>query len=139
MLIYEALSFKTEGNTDVINLTPALQELLKRHQIRDGILVATVQGSTAALSTIEYEPNLLEDLRTILNEIIPPRRDYRHHLTWGDDNGHAHLRATVFGPSISLICRDGELLLGTWQQVILMDFDTRPRQRKVHVAIYAED
>lgn len=134
-MIYEALSFKTDGQTDVINITETLQTLVNRNQIQEGLLVATVQGSTAALTTIEYEPNLIDDLRIILNELIPEKREYRHHLTWGDDNGHSHLRASIFGPSISLIIQNGRLLLGSWQQVVLIDFDTRPRQRVVHVAI----
>ena len=133
------LAVRTRGDTDVVNLTDELRHLVAQHRVKDGFVICCVRGSTAALTTIEYETNLVEDLREIFDALVPRDREYRHHLTWGDNNGHAHLRASLVGPSIQLLVREGDLLLGTWQQVVLIDFDTRPRDRTVHVALYAEE
>ncbi len=138
MLIFEHLTVSTKGHTDIIDITNDLRKIIRHHRIAEGIMIVTVKGSTASISTIEYEPNLVRDIQEILEKLVPSHYPYHHHKTWGDDNGHAHVRATIFGPSESFIIRGSDILLGTWQQVVLIDFDTRPRTRTIYVAIYTE-
>lgn len=126
------LHFKTRGNTDIIDITDKVQKLIA---IEEGIVNLFVVGSTAALSVMEYEPGLIEDIKIALDKLAPEDGHYFHHERWHDDNGHSHVRATVIGPSISVPIISGKLKLGTWQQIILMDFDTRKREREVVVQI----
>lgn len=130
-IITENLSFKTRGNCDIVNLSDSLFESLSKSGLKEGNVTVFVTGSTASISTIEYEPGLKKDLPEILDKFIPTGKKYHHNDTWGDHNGHAHLRSTLFGCSQTIPFINGTLLLGTWQQVILIDFDERPRQRKV--------
>lgn len=127
----------TRGHTDIVDVTGPLQQAVADSGIREGILVAFVAGSTASLSHVEYEPGLLEDIPEALDRIAPPG-DYHHHATWDDGNGHSHVRATLMGPSVSIPVRGGRLPLGTWQQVILLDFDNKPRRRRVLVQLMGE-
>lgn len=138
MFIHTDLHIPTQGHGDVVDLTDRLNKITAQYHVRDGFMICVVRGSTAALTTMEYEPNLVKDLKEVLERLIPSEQEYHHHKTWGDDNGHAHLRATLIGPSLHLIIRGGEILLGSWQQVVLLDFDTHPRERIVHVALYSE-
>lgn len=133
----EHLHFPTQGNTDILDITPQVQEMLKKAKLKNGIVVISVVGSTAGLTTCEYEPGLVQDLKDLFKKIIP-QGHYNHDQAWGDGNGHSHLRASLLGPSLSLAFSGGELTLGTWQQVILIDFDTRPRKRDVVVQIIGE-
>jgi secondary thiamine-phosphate synthase enzyme len=102
------------------------------------VLTLFVPGSTAGLTTIEFEPGAVSDFQRLFDEIAPPDREYKHHLRWGDDNGHSHVRAALLGPSLSVPFVDGKLLLGTWQQIILCDFDTGGRERRLVAQIVGE-
>jgi secondary thiamine-phosphate synthase enzyme len=106
--------------------------------LRSGVVTVFCPGSTGGLTTIEYESGVMEDLRQVLDEVVPPDRDYQHHLRWGDDNGSAHIRAALVGPSLTVPFVDGGLTLGTWQQIVFLDFDTRPRSRKLVVQVVGE-
>ncbi len=130
-VITENYSFKTKGDCDIVNLSEVLNSSFDKCKLKNGNVTVFVVGSTASISTIEYEPGLKKDLPEILEKFIPSGKKYHHNDTWGDHNGHAHLRSTLFGCSQTIPFVNGELLLGTWQQVILMDFDERPRSRKV--------
>ncbi|MCM8773364.1 MAG: secondary thiamine-phosphate synthase enzyme YjbQ [Candidatus Omnitrophica bacterium] len=129
------IRINTAGNNDIINITPYLEEILGEEKIRDGILFLNVIGSTAALTTMEYESGLVEDLKSLFDKIIPYRKDWQHNFTWSDDNAHSHLRSSLLKTNLFVSVTDGKLDLGTWQQVVLIDFDTRPRERKVIVKI----
>lgn len=126
------LSMETRGNSHVLDLTPAIRGQLAKGAIRNGLCCVFVVGSTAAITTTEYEPGLVRhDLKAALEGIAPEDGRYEHEQTWGDDNGHSHIRASLMGPSLTVPLVAGELTLGQWQQVVLIDFDTRPRTRKV--------
>ena len=130
-IITENHFFNTKGECDIINLSESLFSSFEKTKMRSGNVTVFVVGSTASISTIEYEPGLKRDMPEMLEKFIPAGKKYHHNNTWGDHNGHAHLRSTLFGCSQTILFVNGELLLGTWQQVILMDFDERPRNRKV--------
>ena len=104
----------------------------------EGQILVFVPGSTAGVTTVEFEPGLVRDLNEFFEKLIPEGRDYHHHATWGDDNGSSHVRAAIVGPSLMIPFSGGRLLLGTWQQVVLVDFDTRPRQRNVVLQLTGE-
>lgn len=126
------LDVPTRGNTDIVDLTEAIGVALARGGIRDGIVTVFVVGSTGAVTTIEHEPGLVQtDFRSALERVAPEDAHYAHEATWHDDNGHAHVRAGIVGPSLTVPLVDGRLTLGTWQQIVLMDFDTRDRHRQV--------
>ncbi|MCX7825115.1 MAG: secondary thiamine-phosphate synthase enzyme YjbQ, partial [Verrucomicrobiae bacterium] len=130
---------QTKGNSHVVNITQDVQALIRQSGIREGQLTAMVIGSTAALTTLEFEPGLVNtDVAAMMERIAPEDGAYVHEATWGDDNGHSHLRAALMGPSLAMPVVDGHAPLGTWQQVVLVDFDTRPRQRRVVVNIIGE-
>lgn len=130
---------ETRGNDHVLDLTGELQELVEASGIRTGQATAMVTGSTASLTTTEFEPGLVDDdLAAALERIAPRDGRYVHEETWNDDNGHSHVRASLVGPSLTLPIVDGRIPLGTWQQVILMDFDTRPRRRTVAVTLIGQ-
>lgn len=125
----------TEGNTDVIDITDDVRSSLKKSGLSDGLITLFVRGSTASLSTIEYEPNAVNDLKEAFERLIPEDIEYAHSLTWGDSNGHSHIRASFLGPSLQVPFIKKKLQLGTWQQIILIDFDTSPRQRDILLQI----
>ena len=130
------VDFSTRGKTDIIDLTPRVSEVLAASGFREGHMVLFSIGSTSGLSTIEYEPGLVDhDVSEMFEAFAPYGADYRHNLTWGDDNGAAHLRSSLTGSSLSIPFIDGRLILGTWQQIAFFDFDTRPRSRKVVIQI----
>lgn len=130
------LSRRTQGHAHVLDLTAELQEGVASSGIHTGQVVAMVVGSTGALTTTEFEPGLVEeDLAAAMEGIAPEDGRYLHEETWGDDNGHSHVRASLIGPSLALPVVDGSIPLGTWQQVVLLDFDTRPRHREVVVTV----
>ena len=129
----------TQGNTQVLDVTGEVNYILADSGIREGILVVFVVGSTASITTTEAEPGLLtHDLKAYCERIAPENDYYKHEETWHDDNGHAHVRASALGPSLTIPIVDGRMPLGTWQQIILLDFDTRPRRRDVVVQIVGE-
>ncbi len=128
-------SVSTKGFNEIVDITPQVRSAAGKSGIPDGVVHVFVAGSTAALSTIEYEPGAVRDLQEALERIAPVGSDYHHNEAWGDGNGYAHLRAALMKPSLSVPMEEGNLLLGTWQQVILLDFDNRPRRRTVHVKV----
>ena len=123
----------TEGNTDIVNLHPELSKRLRDLKVAgEGLVHLFVVGSTAALTTIEFEPGLIKrDLPRVLQELVPDDARYEHEATWNDDNGHSHVRSALVGPSLTVPHSGGKLLTGEYQQVVLLDFDTRPRKRTV--------
>jgi secondary thiamine-phosphate synthase enzyme len=137
-LVTDAIAVSTRGDSHMIDLTPQVQEVVRRHRFREGQALVFVSGSTAGLTTVEFEPGLQKDLPAALERIAPRGIRYQHEETWHDDNGHAHVRASLLGPSLAVPFEDGRLLLGTWQQIVLVDFDTRPRQRDVVVQLSGE-
>jgi secondary thiamine-phosphate synthase enzyme len=128
----------TSGNGDTRDLTPEAARVVRESGAVSGILTLFVSGSTAGLTTIEFEPGAVADFRRLFDEIAAADREYRHHLTWGDDNGHAHVRAALLGPSLTVPFAGGKLTLGTWQQIVLVDFDTRPRERALVAQVVGE-
>ncbi|MGE0481756.1 MAG: secondary thiamine-phosphate synthase enzyme YjbQ [Phycisphaerae bacterium] len=133
------IQLDTHGNTSVDDITAQLAAQVASTGVRSGMLIAFVGGSTAALTTTEAEPGLVNhDLKAFFDRIAPDDIPYKHEDTWSDDNGHSHVRASLLGPSIALPVIDGALPLGKWQQVVLIDFDTRPRKREVIVQIVGE-
>ena len=128
----------TAGFCAIIDITAKLKEHIQRANIRAGTATLFVSGSTAALTTIEHEPGLIEDLKEFVEKYIPSDRRYHHDDRWGDDNGFSHLRASLFGPSLAIPIENGAPSLGTWQQVILLDFDNRPRTREIIVQLIGE-
>lgn len=139
MVVTRDLSLSTRGSGDVRDITAEVARMVRESGLRAGIVTIFCPGSTGALTTIEYEDGVVADLQQVLDQIVPPDRPYRHHLRWGDDNGHAHIRAALMGPSITIPFVDGRLTLGTWQQVVFCDFDTRPRSRRLVVQIVGEE
>jgi secondary thiamine-phosphate synthase enzyme len=138
MIIQKKLSVSTKGFNDIKDITPFLREYVLESKLKNGNVVVFVPGSTGGLTTIEYEPGLLQDFPEMLEKIAPMDVTYQHDNTWHDGNGYAHLRASLIGPSITIPFESGRLILGTWQQVIFLDFDNRSRQRQLHVQIYGE-
>lgn len=138
MFSTRTLSIETQGNTDIIDLTEQLRDLLNNFDIKEGMMHLFVPGSTMALTTIEFENGLVRDLKEFFEKLVPSKDNYYHNERWGDSNGHSHVRAAMIGPSLSIPIAERKLLLGTWQQVILVDFDTRPRQRELVVQILGE-
>ncbi|MBI4244392.1 MAG: YjbQ family protein [Planctomycetes bacterium] len=138
MISTHTIQINTQGNTDVINLTGEIQDIISQTKSNDGSCLVSVIGSTASITTIEYEPGLKKDIRNILDKLIPDNSDYHHHDTWGDDNGHSHLRASIMGPSIIIPFVNKRLCLGTWQQIVIVDFDTRPRHREIIIQLNGE-
>ncbi len=128
----------THGNTHVLDITDQVADVVAQSGVRDGILVVFVVGSTAGITTTEAEPGLMTDLKAFFERLAPAGEYYKHEETWHDDNGHAHVRASALGPSLTVPIVDGRLTLGTWQQIVLLDFDTRGRQREVVVQIVGE-
>jgi secondary thiamine-phosphate synthase enzyme len=142
MAVHSALlRLQTSGEGEIIDLSAGLEGALRSADVSDGVVTVFVTGSTAAITTMEYEPGGVEDLGEALERLVPRSRpeggDYAHNRLNHDDNAHAHLRASLLGPSLSIPLVRGSLVLGTWQQVVLIDFDDRPRDRSVHVQITA--
>lgn len=132
------LSFQTRGDGHMIDISGTVRETVGKSKLAAGIVTLFVPGSTAALTTIEYESGALQDFKRLFDEIASEDRDYAHNARWGDDNGHSHVRAALLGPSLTVPFADGQLLLGTWQQIILVDFDNRPRERQVVAQVMGE-
>lgn len=129
--ITEYINVHTEGFNDIIDITGMIQNKLDESEFSEGNILVFIPGATAGITTIEYEPGLLKDYPEFMEKIIPSDKNYNHDLTWHDGNGFSHIRAALQGASFQVPFKDGELLLGTWQQIILIDFDNRSRNRKV--------
>jgi secondary thiamine-phosphate synthase enzyme len=134
----KTFSVQSRGETDVINITGKVSELIRSSKIKNGIVTVFVPGSTASVSTIEFEPNLVSDFKAAIERLVPSDVKYKHTETWGDDNGKSHCRATLMGPGITIPFRDGKLLLGTWQNLVIIDFDVPARTREVVLQIMGE-
>jgi secondary thiamine-phosphate synthase enzyme len=133
-----AIRCSTRGDGDTVDLTPELVEGIEESGLTEGLATLFIGGSTAGITTIEFEPGAVSDLNGVFEEIAPFDRDWRHHLRWGDHNGHSHVRSALLGPSLGVPFTGGRPVLGTWQQVVLVDFDDRPRRREVVVQLIGE-
>lgn len=133
-----SLSLNTRGDTDIHDITDAVTRQVAQSGLRDGIVTVFCPSSTSALTTIEYESGALSDLRRLFDEIIPENREYAHNARWHDGNGHSHIRASLLGPSLTIPFVNGELTLGTWQQIIYIDFDNKPRRRELVLQVIGE-
>ncbi len=133
-----SLEVSTVGDAQVIDITAQVNKELKQSGLSDGIACVFVPGSTGALTTLEYEPGCVLDLQQLFDKLAPPGRHYHHEEAYHDGNGHSHLRAALLGPSLSFPFNDGEPTLGTWQQIIFVDFDNRPRKRRIVVQLVGQ-
>jgi secondary thiamine-phosphate synthase enzyme len=138
MIHTQPIRLSTRGGCDMHDLTPRVEQIVHECGLRAGTVTLFSPSSTSALTTIEFEAGALDDLRAALERIAPTGAEYRHNLAWGDGNGHAHLRAALIGPSLTIPVVDGSLTLGTWQQILFVDFDVRPRQRQIVVQVMGE-
>jgi len=134
-IFYDSLEVSLKTGPDIFDITDGCNRLVKRSGVENGSLFATVIGSTGSLTTIEYEPGVVEDLKRAINSLAPPDQPYAHEEAWHDGNGHSHVQAALLGPSISLPIRKGGLKLGTWQQIVAINHDNKPRSRKIDVTI----
>jgi secondary thiamine-phosphate synthase enzyme len=132
------IDLETQGHADMFDLTPKVEELIAECGITQGLVTVFTPSSTSSITTIEYEGGALDDLRSALDEIAPSDRTYRHNLRWGDGNGHAHLRSALLKTSFSVPLINGSMTLGTWQQILFIDFDVRPRTRRLVVQILGQ-
>jgi secondary thiamine-phosphate synthase enzyme len=137
-IITTFISLNTQGNADIRDITDQLSSAIAKSRLTSGIATVFCPSSTSALTTIEYESGALSDLRQLFDEIVPSNREYAHNERWHDGNGHSHVRAALLGPSLTIPFVDGQMTLGTWQQIIYLDFDNRPRQRKLVVQLIGE-
>jgi secondary thiamine-phosphate synthase enzyme len=135
MVFEDEIKIKTKGDDDIINITDNVNDIVKKSKIKDGIALIFAVGSTCGITTIEYEPNLIKDFQEFLERIAPRDKNYHHDNTWGDANGFSHLRASLIGQSFCCSVKNGDLILGQWQQIVLCDFDNRPRERKIIIKI----
>ncbi|MFH1151314.1 MAG: secondary thiamine-phosphate synthase enzyme YjbQ [Actinomycetota bacterium] len=133
-----SFSVGTRGDGDVVDITPDVAEAVRGSGLMDGTVTVFVPGATAGVTTIEYEPGLVEDIDELFERVAPAGRDYHHNLRWHDGNGHSHVRASLLGPSLTVPFTAGKLTLGTWQQVVLVDFDNRPRERDLVCQVMGE-
>ncbi len=134
-MFLRTLDIPTQGHTHIIDLTPQVEAAVVESGIANGLVTVFVPGSTAAITTMEYEPGCVADFRRLMEQLAPESGEYAHNTRWGDGNGYAHLRASLVGPSLTVPLVQGRLALGTWQQIVLVDFDNRPRRRRVLVQI----
>lgn len=137
-VVSKRIKLNTKGDTDIINITDHVAAALSKTGLSDGVVTVFVSGSTGALTTVEYEPGLVQDLKAFFEKITPKIGSYEHNTRWHDGNGYAHVRASLLGPSVSVPFAKGLLMLGTWQQIIFIDFDNRPRSRELIVQIMGE-
>lgn len=139
MIITETISLSTKGFCDIINITPQVLSILKHSSIADGLITVFCPGSTGAITTIEYESGVLQDLKDALERIAPSDIFYKHDERWGDGNGFSHVRAALMKPSLSVPLMRGKLTLGTWQQIVFIDFDNRSRHREIVVQVMGNE
>jgi secondary thiamine-phosphate synthase enzyme len=125
------IQLRTQGNGDIIDITGEVRRELQGSGLKDGIVTLFTSSSTSSLTTIEYESGVVHDLQQLFDRIVPPDKEYRHNLRWGDGNGHSHVRHALLGPSLTIPFVDGQLTLGTWQQIVFVDFDVRSRSRSL--------
>ncbi len=132
------LSFETHGHGEIIDLTREVAQVIRESELTSGIVTVFCPGSTCAVTTIEYEDGAVQDFQRLFDEIADPKRHYAHNARWGDGNGHSHVRAALLGPSMTVPFADQRLMMGTWQQIIFVDFDNRGRSRSVIAQVMGE-
>jgi secondary thiamine-phosphate synthase enzyme len=137
-IVNKDISLTTKGNTDIIDITPKVKSILADTGLKDGNVTLFVRGSTGSITTIEYEPNLVNDMKDALERLVPSDIEYAHTRTWGDFNGHSHVKASLMGPSMQVPFVNGRLQLGTWQQIVFIDFDDASRSRKLLAQLIGE-
>jgi secondary thiamine-phosphate synthase enzyme len=130
-VITKNIGVRSRGEDDIIDITEETSKAVKEEKIKDGVVILFISGSTAAITTIEYEPGLLYDFPAMLSRLAPRNIAYQHDNTWHDGNGHSHVRASLLGPSLAVPFKDRNLLLGRWQQIVVVEMDTRQRERKI--------
>lgn len=130
--------FSTDGDGTIVNITEPVESILGASGVMTGQLTVFIPGSTGAVTTIEYEPGLIEDMPRLFERLVPAGVTYGHDRTWGDGNGFSHLRASLVGPSLTIPVSNGSLSLGTWQQIVFLEFDNRPRDRRVAISVVGE-
>jgi secondary thiamine-phosphate synthase enzyme len=133
-----SISLKTAAKDEIIDITSKVADVVYKSKVRDGLACVFVVGSTAAVTTVEHEPGLVSDMRDAMERLYPRDVDYEHHKRWGDGNGHSHIRASFVGPSLTVPIVDGQLQLGTWQQIVFMEFDNKPRTRELSVQVIGD-
>jgi secondary thiamine-phosphate synthase enzyme len=138
MVVTQMFDVATKGQGDARDITEKVASAVTETRMRAGIATVFVVGSTAGITTIEFEPGAVADLNSVFERLAPRNAEYRHHLRWGDDNGSSHVRAALLGPSITVPFTNSTLALGTWQQIMLLEFDTRPRRREVVIQMLGE-
>jgi secondary thiamine-phosphate synthase enzyme len=138
MIVSEAISLQTKGYSDIIDITPRVAAVVEGAKMKNGAVTVFCPGSTGAVTTIEYESGVLEDLKKAIERMAPSDIPYAHDRRWGDGNGFSHVRAALVGPSLTVPIIRGALALGTWQQIVFLDFDNRQRQRKIIVQVMGE-
>ncbi|MGB7568213.1 MAG: secondary thiamine-phosphate synthase enzyme YjbQ [Chitinivibrionales bacterium] len=138
MVFGEQITVRTKGHSDIIDITDDVGAVVRKSGIKNGLVNVFVVGSTASVSTMEYEPALVQDVRDQLEKIVPSTLESRHSRTWGDDNGFSHIRATLMGPGITVPVSQGNMVLGTWQQVVVIDHDNRGRSRSIFIQVMGE-
>ena len=138
MVVGESFSIQTAGYSDIKDVSRQVQDIVSKSMIQNGLAHIFVVGSTGSVSTVEYEPALVEDVKEQLEKLIPSTLQSRHSQTWGDDNGFSHIRATFMGPGMTVPVVNGKVLLGTWQQIVVIDHDNRARNREIYVQVLGE-
>jgi secondary thiamine-phosphate synthase enzyme len=138
MVVTDRISLESKGNADIIDITPQVQQQLSQTNIKEGTVTLFISGSTAGLTTIEYESGLLADFKKMWERNVPQDITYEHNRAWGDGNGHSHVRASLLGASLVIPFSDNRLALGTWQQIVVVDFDNRARSRQIVVQVIGE-
>ena len=137
-VVTKDIAFQSKGNCDIIDITSQVTKNVEESEVNTGIVTLFISGSTAGVTTIEYEPNLLSDFKNMWDRVMPRNIPYEHDKTWGDGNGHSHVRASTLGASLTIPFVNKSLTLGTWQQIVFVDFDNRPRSRKIAIQILGE-
>jgi len=138
LVVTESIQLQSKGHNHFIDVTGQTADSVRKSELRDGTVTLFVPGSTAGLTTIEYEDGVLRDLDELIEKLVPSDRSYHHDAAWGDGNGFSHVRAALVGPSLTIPFSEGKLRLGTWQQIVFLDFDNRPRRREIVCQIIGE-
>lgn len=138
MVKTKRIKLETRGRDHVIDITGEVEQAVTESKVKNGIATVFIHGSTASVTTVEYEPGLIKDIKNIDEKLVPSNVHYNHDETWGDANGYAHLRASLIGPSLTVPIEKGSLTLGTWQQIIVIDHDNRPRSREIIIQVMGE-
>jgi len=138
VVITATINFTDQGENDMVDITSKIEAQIRNSKLKKGICNIFVAGATGGIIAIEFEPGLREDFPAMLERIAPKNINYAHHMTWGDNNGHSHVRASLIGPSLTVPFKDGKLIHGTWQQIVFYEFDTRKRNRTLYLTIIGE-